>query len=152
MVVVIDRFQRLLHVSSLMMLLLLCCSTLQAQITTGTVHGVVKDQTGGVVPNARVTITESKTKNAQTFQTGSGGEFQFNNLLVGDYSVAVEPPESSNFGKLIINDVRVQLNQVTDLTAVVQPAEQQAAVTVSAGGVELVDTTSINLSKDFSSQ
>lgn len=153
MAVAITRLQSLLHISLFMLVVLFfCVSTLHAQITTGTVHGLVKDQTGAVVPNARITITESKTKTSQTVQSGSGGEFQFNNLLVGDYTVTIEPPESSNFGKLILNDVQVQLNQVTDLTAVVQPAEAQAAVTVSAGGVELIDTTSINLSKDFSSR
>jgi hypothetical protein len=46
--------------------------------------------------------------------------------------------------------VRVQLNQVTDVPTILQPGETTASVTVSAGGAELVDSTSLNLSKDFS--
>ncbi len=48
--------------------------------------------------------------------------------------------------------MRVKLNEVTDVPTVLQPGETTASVTVSAGGAELVDTTSLNLAKDFSSR
>ena len=152
MVVALPKLRRLFEVSSLTLILLTCGLSLQAQVTTGTVRGVVKDQSGAVVPNATVTITDPNTKGTQTAQSGGGGEFQFNNLLVGTYSITVQAPSGANFATLNLSDVRVQLNQVTDLTAALQPAEASASVTVSAGGVELVDTTSINLARDFSSR
>jgi len=151
MVVAILKRTRLIDVSSLLVLLF-CVSSLHAQVTTGTVRGILKDQTGAVIPAATVTITDPKTKISQTVQSGGGGEFQFNNLLVGTYTITVQPPPDSNFSTLTLNDVLVQLNKITDLTPVLQPAQAQASVTVSAGGVELVDTTSINLSKTFSSR
>jgi len=151
MVVAILKRTRLIDVSSLLVLLF-CVSSLHAQVTTGTVRGILKDQTGAVIPAATVTITDPKTKVSQTVQSGGGGEFQFNNLLVGTYTITVQPPPDSNFSTLTLNDVLVQLNKITDLTPVLQPAQAQASVTVSAGGVELVDTTSINLSKTFSSR
>ena len=151
MVVAILKRTRLIDVSSLLVLLF-CVSSLHAQVTTGTVRGILKDQTGAVIPAATVTITDPKTKVSQTVQSGGGGEFQFNNLLVGSYTITVQPPPDSNFSTLTLNDVLVQLNKITDLTPVLQPAQAQASVTVSAGGVELVDTTSINLSKTFSSR
>lgn len=64
----------------------------------------------------------------------------------------VQPPSGSNFSTLTVNDVRVKLNEVADVTNVLQPSETTASVTVSAGGVESVDTTTINLAKDFSSR
>jgi hypothetical protein len=132
--------------------MLACGISIHAQVTTGTVRGVVKDQTGAVVPGASVTITDPATKTSQTAESGSGGEFQFNNLLVGTYIITVEPPSGSNFSTLTVNDVRAKLNEVTDVAAVLQPGQATASVTVSAGGAELVDTTSLNLSKDFSSR
>ena len=124
----------------------------QAQVTTGTVRGVVTDQAGAVVPNATVTITDPKTKNSQTAQSGSQGDYQFNNLLAGTYVITVQPPPDSNFSTLTLNDVRVKLNEVTDVPTVLQAGAATASVTVSAGGAELVDTTSLNLAKDFSSR
>ena len=126
--------------------------SVQAQVTTGTVRGEVTDQAGAVVPNATVTITDPKTKTSQTAQSGSAGEYQFNNLPVGTYVITVQPPSDSNFSTLTLSDVRVKLNEVTDVPTVLQPGETTASVTVSAGGAELVDSTSLNLAKDFSSR
>src|SRR6185503_16660889 len=129
--------------------MLACAISVHAQVTTGTVRGVVKDQTGAVIPGATVTITDPNTKTSQTAQSGSGGEYQFNNLQVGTYVITIQPPSDSNFSTLTLNDVRVKLNEVTDVPTVMRPGEATASVTVSAGGAELVDTTSLNLAKDF---
>jgi len=146
------RLQQIFRGASLVVFLLLSGITLQAQVTSGTVRGVVVDPAGAVIPGATVTITDPKTSTSQTVTTGSGGEYQFSNLQVGIYTVTIQPPSGSNFAQLTINEVKVQLNQVTDLPATLQPAAASASVTVSAGGAELVDTTSINLSKDFSAR
>jgi Carboxypeptidase regulatory-like domain len=127
-------------------------SMVQAQITTGAARGVVKDQNGAVVPGAKVTITDPNTKISQSAQSGSSGEYQFNNLPAGNYTVTVEPPSGSNFSTLTVNDVKVVTSQVTDIPSVLQPGQATASVTVSAGGAELVDTTTVNLAKDFSSR
>jgi hypothetical protein len=46
----------------------------------------------------------------------------------------------------------VSVNQSTDLPVQLSPGQVTETVTVTAGGVELVDTTSANLSKAFSSR
>ena len=104
--------------------------SVQAQVTTGTVRGEVTDQAGAVVPGATVTITDPKTKTSQTAQSGNGGEYQFNNLPVGTYVITVAPPSDSNFSTLTLNDVRVKLNEVTDVPTVLQPGEATASVTL----------------------
>jgi Carboxypeptidase regulatory-like domain len=134
------------------LMVLACAMSAPAQVTTGTVRGVVKDQTGAVIPGATVTITDPNTRVSQTAQSGGGGEYQFNNLLAGTYVITVQSPPESNFSTLTISDVRVKLNEVTDVPTVMQPGEATASVTVSAGGAEMVNTTSLNLSKDFSSR
>lgn len=144
----LHRFMRAVMV----LLVLAGANSMQAQVTTGTVRGVVRDQTGAVIPGATVTLTNPNTKTSQSAESGSTGEYQFNNLLVGTYVITVQPPADSNFSTLTLNDVRVKLNEVTDVPTVLQPGEATASVTVSAGGAELVDTTTLNLAKDFSSR
>ena len=144
----LHRFMRAVMV----LLVLAGANSIQAQVTTGTVRGVVRDQAGAVIPGATVTLTNPNTKTSQSAESGSTGEYQFNNLLVGTYVITVQPPADSNFSTLTLNDVRVKLNEVTDVPAVLQPGEATASVTVSAGGAELVDTTTLNLAKDFSAR
>src|SRR5262245_38338650 len=110
------------------LLLALVSGTALAQQTTGNVRGMVKDPNGAVVPNAKVTIFDPKTNTSQTIQSGGGGEFEFKNLPVGDYEITIE---ASGFKKLTLNDVRVQLNQTTDVAANVTIGVQGEVVEVS---------------------
>ena len=120
--------------------------TSHGQVTTGNVRGIVKDPSGAVVEGATVTITDPRKQSVQTATTTNGGEFQFHNLLPGTYSVKVE---ATNFAPASLDDVRVQLNQTTDLPIQLQVGTTTATVNISAAGAELVDSTTLNLSKQF---
>lgn len=127
-----------------------CVLSAHGQATTGSVRGVVTDQNGAVVSGAKVTLTRKSTGGTQTSQTNTGGQFEFTNLQpADDYGVSVEAP---NFKIVSLTDVRVSVNQATDLPVELSPGQVTETVTVTAGGVELVDTTSANLSKAFSSR
>jgi len=146
------RLRHMTRIALLLSVMLVGVISAQAQVTTGTIRGVVSDQAGGIVPGATVILSGAETKSSQTVQSDSSGQFQFSNVAVGNYTVTVQPPLGSNFSTLNISDVRVKLNDVTDLPVVLQPGEPTASVTVSGAGADLVDTTSLNLSKDFSSR
>ena len=45
----------------------------EAQVTTGTITGTVKDNTGAVVPGATVTVTETHEQTSYTYVTASEG-------------------------------------------------------------------------------
>jgi hypothetical protein len=120
-----------------------------AQQTTGNVRGLIKDPTGAVVASAKVTILDKKTNNALTTQSTSSGEYEFKNLPIGDYQITVE---TEGFKKVTLTDVRVQLNQTTDIGVNLEVGVRNDVVEVSAGGAELVDTTTTNLAKGFSAQ
>jgi len=127
-----------------------CVFSAHGQATTGSLRGVVTDQNGAVVSGAKVTLTRKSTGGTQTVQTNASGQFEFTNLQPGDdYSTSIE---AQNFKNLSLTDVRVSVNQTTDLPAQLEPGLVTEIVTVTAGGVELVDTTSANLSKAFSSR
>jgi hypothetical protein len=132
----------------LVLCLALIANVTQAQVTTGTVKGVVNDTNGAVVANAKVTISKKSNGESRTAQTTGSGSFEFPNLPLGDdYTVAVE---ATGFKATTLTDVKVQLNSATDLTVALQAGAITESVTVTAGGTELVDTTTANLSKAFS--
>src|ERR1043166_6025485 len=65
--------------------------SVRAQVTTGTVKGIVNDPNGAVVTGAKVTIVKKSNNETHTGQTSGSGTFQFDNLLIGDdYTVTVE--------------------------------------------------------------
>ena len=134
-------------ISALAITLALIASTAHAQVTTGNVRGIVTDPNGAVVPSAQVTITKKSTNISNTTQTTGSGEFQFTDLLpADDYSITIE---AANFKKLTIDNVKVQLNQTTNLSPALTVGGTTETVTVTAGGAELVDTTTQNLAKSF---
>src|SRR5438309_2250300 len=60
-----------------------------AQETTGTITGVVKDQSGGVIPGATVTVRNVATGVSTIFVTDTTGVYVATNLPVGAYEVSV---------------------------------------------------------------
>jgi hypothetical protein len=65
------------------------CLTMQAQIT-GDIRGSVVDPSGAAVANAKITLTNAETKQTRTQTTGSSGDFSFDLLAIGQYTVKAE--------------------------------------------------------------
>src|SRR6185436_13974143 len=61
-----------------------------AQVDRATLSGVVRDQTGAVVPNANVAVTNSATNVASRLKTNAEGAYLAVNLVPGTYLVEVE--------------------------------------------------------------
>lgn len=71
-------------------LLLLASIVANAQFDTGTIIGVVTDQSGAAVPNAIVTMTNTGTSFQKTVTTDSGGNFTTPALPSGNYVVSAK--------------------------------------------------------------
>src|SRR5215472_3321367 len=56
---------------------------------SGTIEGVVRDQTGAVVPGAKVTISYSVSGYQRETTTASGGDFRFANVPFNPYHLTV---------------------------------------------------------------
>src|SRR5580704_5900533 len=69
---------------------LLLCVSVFGQAVNATLLGTVTDLTGAVVPNAKVTATETSTNVSRTGQTNESGNFVFPDLPPGNYTVTVE--------------------------------------------------------------
>ena len=53
--------------------------------TGGTITGEVKDQSGALIPNAAITVTNTATNLARTTEANSAGIYSFPGLIPGRY-------------------------------------------------------------------
>lgn len=77
---------------ALCILLPLAALRLSAQNLSGNVTGTVFDPSGTPVPNATVIMTNHKTNNVEMTTSGTGGNFNFASLAVGEYEIKVVKP------------------------------------------------------------
>lgn len=61
-----------------------------AQVDTGAVLGTVRDQTGAVIPGARVTLTNEETGASAATASGDDGSYRFTPVRIGIYRVTAE--------------------------------------------------------------
>ncbi len=125
-------------VLSLLALLLFMVVPSFGQTFRGDINGAITDPSGAVVPGARVTATETSTSAAQVAVSSGAGEFSFNNLPVGTYTVKIE---ASNFQTTEVNGVQVLAGKIYTLPVKLALAQQASTVQVSANALSLDTTT-----------
>jgi len=122
-------------------ILFLFAVPVHAQLPTGTILGTVKDASGGLVPNATITVRNAGTGLVRTATTESDGQFRIPALAVGTYEVKVENAGFKTESQTgLVLDVSQEL--VLNFTLQVGSSEQQVQVT---GEAPLVNTTSSSL-------
>ena len=99
-------------VARVILLVALSTAGLYAQTYQGRIDGLVSDQSGAVIPNAKVTITNTGTGVIRDLTTTDSGEYAAPNLEPGQYSVTVEAPGFERFQRLnlqleVARDIRV---------------------------------------------
>ncbi len=119
-------------------LILLAAISVSAQLPTGTILGTVKDASGGVVPDARVTITNTDTSLTRTGTTGADGSYRFPALPVGHYRVEVT---KEGFAALTRTGITLQVAQEATIDVTLQVGSTGQSVTVT-GEAPLVQTSS----------
>jgi Carboxypeptidase regulatory-like domain/TonB dependent receptor len=126
--------------------LLVMCAMMMAQGTADIV-GTVTDNSGAVVPNAKVTAKNLGTNDSRTEQTNAAGQFAFALLPIGDYSVTVEVKGFRTFSAsrlTIATGDRARVDaalQVGDVTQTVEVSEQTVAVQTDSSTVGGLVTT-----------
>jgi carboxypeptidase family protein/TonB-dependent receptor-like protein len=104
----------------------LLCAPAWAQVG-GSVGGVVKDDGGGVIPGATVTITNLNTNIVQVLQTGAEGKYRAVNLQPAPYEVMVEV---SGFGT-VKRPVTIQVGTDVALDFALKVGEVSESLTVT---------------------
>jgi outer membrane receptor protein involved in Fe transport len=77
------------RMSFLLALIVICLAAAWGQVTTATVYGTVTDATGGVIPGASVTLTHTSTGATSVAEATGSGDFQFDFLRVGAYTMSI---------------------------------------------------------------
>jgi hypothetical protein len=119
-----------------------------AQQLTGTIRGTVADSTGAVVPDAKVTATNTQTQISTTVPSKADGTFEFIQLPVGTYDVSVT---RSGFKAFAEKGIQLALDQVFSLPVTLQVGQVSESVQVEANAVQ-VETTTTQLSTVIQSQ
>ncbi|HJR08496.1 MAG TPA: TonB-dependent receptor [Pyrinomonadaceae bacterium] len=124
----------------LLCLILLACGVggASAQGTASRVTGTVVDPSGAVVPDATVTLTNEGTQVSFNTQTTSTGNYVFDSVQIGTYTVSVE---KSGFKKFISTSNPVNINQPATVDVTLEVGGVTDVVQV-VGSAELVQTNS----------
>jgi len=134
------------------LLLMVVCLALvvgaQAQTFRGRILGTVSDQTGAVVPGAKVTVRNVDTGLERTTETDDTGFYLVPELPIGSYSVTVE---ASGFQTAIASGLRVEVAVDRRVDITLQPGAVTEVAEVVAT-VPLVETTSNVLGGSFESK
>jgi len=102
-----------------------------AQTPTGTLQGVVTDESGAVLSDASVTVTNTGTNETKELKTDSAGRYVVPFLTPGNYTVSVQAP---GFNSSKVDNVKVDVSQTraVDLTMRVGAVAEQVEVQASA--------------------
>ena len=102
------------------------CAMACAQAPTGVISGTVVDQSGAVMGNATVTITEKATGTVRSLTTNNEGLYSAPALLAGEYEVRSEAPGFRSLvrqavvtaGNTVTVDMQMALGQANDVITV----------------------------------
>ncbi len=141
-------FYRLL--ASVLSLSLLFSGSTLAQ-STGSIRGVVKDPSGALVPEAKVSLKNISTQGKTEVQTTGSGNYSFALLPPGEYLLTVEHPGFKRYDRqnltvdvtgVRVVDVTLEVGSAADSVDVTAEAEQLQTSTSDLGHV--VDNTMMN--------
>jgi len=115
----------------LICLLILAGYPVLAQDATGRIAGTVSDASGGIVPNATVTVTNTGTGVARQTTTDKQGYYQVLELPIGRYSVAAD---ATGFSRKVVGARNsLEINQTMRIDVVLEVGAVNDVVTVEAG-------------------
>jgi hypothetical protein len=121
----------MVKILSAVALVLLWTAPAFAQFETATVVGTVRDSSGAVVPDAKVTLTNSQTGVSAERMSDANGNFEFFTVRIGSYVVTAE---KAGFSIALVDNlpVTVGARQRVDLTMAVGQLTEKVEVSASA--------------------
>lgn len=101
---------------------------MKGQAVNGTVVGTVRDSSGGLVPGADVTITNTGTSTSRSATTDANGYYTFPNLAPGTYEVKVQ---KQGFASAQQGGVALLVNSTARVDLSLQPGQVSQTVEVT---------------------
>lgn len=115
-----------------------------AQTATGSISGMVQDETGAVVPGAQVTVTNVEKGISSSLATDASGRYHVPNLIPGHYEIQTQV---SGFETAVRKGIQVTVgsNLEINMTLKVGQVAQQTVVTAEAPIVETASSALLGL-------
>lgn len=129
----------------LLMFVLLGFGIAFGQTTTGSISGVVTDESGAVIPGASVTVRNVDTGFERTAVTNTEGRYSFVNLPIGQYELKVE---AQNFARYTQSGIGLLVNQNAVVNVALKPGPIQETVNV-VENASLLNTSTPEVSTRF---
>ena len=101
----------------------------EAQLDTGTILGTVRNRTGGVVPGAKVTLTNEGTSVSAATRSAGDGSYIFTPVRIGNYTVSAE---FQGFQTARRTHVKVDIQQQVVVDFSLQPGQITQTLEVTA--------------------
>jgi hypothetical protein len=129
--------------------LLLCAFAVEAQISTGSIIGVVRDESNAVLPGVSVTLTSDVLPGGPATEvTNAQGEYRFTRLAPGTYALKAT---LTGFGTYQETDLRVAVGGTTDRAIVLKLGAMTESITVS-GQSPVVDTRKAGITNNIAAE
>ena len=121
---------------SVCLLLLSAPLRLHAQALSG-VTGTVTDESGAVIADAKVTVTNNSTNVVNTAVTSSAGTFTIIDLIPGSYTASIE---KVGLKAWVSRNVTVDVSRTTSVDAVLKAGDVTEKIEVTAESIALETT------------
>src|ERR1700722_10534476 len=113
---------------------------------TGTILGTITDSTGAVLPNVKITVTNTATNVAFNTESNSAGDFNAPSLQPGTYAVSAQ---TSGFEKSQTDSFTLAIDQKIRINLSLKPGAVTETLEVAAQAVNL-NTDDAALSQEIS--
>jgi hypothetical protein len=130
-----------LVLATFFLMIMFAGKTTYSQVTTAAIHGTVTDASGAVVPDAKVTATNTATGIATVTTSNKTGYYEFPALSVGPYTLEVD---SANYQKFNATGISLTANANLEINTKLSVGPSQTTVTVNASSVQ-VETSNTQL-------
>lgn len=120
-----------------------------AQQATAAINGVVKDQTGAAIPNARVDLTNVNTAVVRTTSTNGNGVYAFPSVVPGAYTLQAS---AAGFTTVKQEETTLEVNQTATFDFQLNVGTTQQNVTVNASEGAALETSTSELGTVVSTQ
>lgn len=119
-----------------------------AQTEQGAITGLVTDQSGAAVPQAKISAINTSTQVTATTESSDGGNYKIPYLLPGPYTLVAE---KSGFNQARITGITLPVGLTATINVTLRTGTVHTEVTVQSNA-ELLDLQSSQLAYDVSTQ
>jgi hypothetical protein len=127
---------------SALLLVVAMVGVVRGQSTFGNIVGTVTDTAQAAIPNATVVLVNKGSSAKRVEKTNGVGEYSFNILDAGDYSVTVDAP---GFEKADFVELHLLARETKRVNATLKVGAEAQTVEVSGGAMEVITTDTSSL-------